>query len=164
MLLEIGGGFLGLVLLAESLVDRGITHVSAIPGVASAGFFLLGIIAGLALVENPALGLRLSLVYQALQIPMFVSPFVTYILTSGFTASVHIQVANRDVTIGANCNFGSQFQFHFSKDMPWFFGINIVAVALLFAVTNAMKGQSEPEDGQLSPEDALNSSPDDMSS
>jgi hypothetical protein len=155
LIFEIGGGFLGLALIAKGVAASEITPVFIMLNVIFAGLFSLGIVAGLALVEKPHLGLRLSLIYQALQIPMFASPVITYILTSGFMVGVYLQLVTGQFKFGANFNLGSQFQFHLFKDMPWLLGVNIVAVVLFVAVRKVIRSEPEPKDGEVSSENTL---------
>jgi hypothetical protein len=164
LLFEIGGGFAGLAVIAESFATVEVTAATVILNSIFGGVFLLGIIAGLALVEKPAVGLRLSLIYQALQIPMFISPAITYVLISGFMVSVFCEGAHGYFMFGGNFNFGSQFQFWLFQDVGWRIGINIVAVALLVAVVRAMRRQPESRVGQPIPEGSPSASPDEMSS
>lgn len=141
---EIGGGFLGLALVLHTLMAKPVNTVTAVVSAIFSGLFLFGIIAGLALVERPALGLRLSAVYQALQVPVFASPLVTYLFMSGLMVGVVVRPQNGFPNLSANLYFGSQFQFFIHQSAPLQVGINLVPVALLIALRSTMRAIARP--------------------
>jgi len=89
VVLEVGGGFAGISILLFSRqwnasVPVTVWTLSSL----FALLFFFGIVAGLALMEAPKLGITLSAVYQALQTPAISSPVLTYSAFSGLEVRV----------------------------------------------------------------------------
>ncbi|UCC21790.1 MAG: hypothetical protein JSW23_08225 [Planctomycetota bacterium] len=122
IILQIGGGFAGVVSIAPNFVSTDSTPLSFVLNTIFTGLFLFGIVAGLSLIEKPKLGLLLSQVYQAVQIPAIASSVLVYTLSSGLTACLLIQQGG---DIGCNLNLGVQYRFMLFSGVPWGFGINI---------------------------------------
>jgi hypothetical protein len=88
--------------------------------------FSFGIIAALALVIKPRLGLVLSAVFQAIQIPVVTGPSIVYILFSGACFNVYKHASGW----GFKFLFGSHYSLYFNSGQQWLVGINIFALAL----------------------------------
>jgi len=128
IVLEIGGGFMGMwSLLVLPLWDTSTPAHVWIFSICAGFLFLLGIVAGLAFVDRPRLGAALSVVYQALQIPVVSSPLLSYKLLSGLQLGFG-WLEGRPVFIfelGARCTF-----FLLRHTDPWLIGVNVLALAL----------------------------------
>ena len=89
IVLEVGGGFMGIWVLLVSLKENmGIPAYGWIFPILSGAMFLFGIVAGLAFMERLQLGIAMSAVYQAFQIPILSSPLLTYKFYSGLQIGV----------------------------------------------------------------------------
>ena len=128
IVLEIGGGFLGVwTTVSMSRIARNMSHNYWILNIPAILLFLFGIGAGLALVQRPRLGIVLSGVYQALQIPALLSPLLCYKLQSGLL----IGVVWSQGKVGPWIEFGSTFGFQvFGFKGSALIGINLLALAL----------------------------------
>jgi len=127
MVLEIGGGFAGISILAASQQwSSGVpTQVWVLSGLFGLLFFF-GIVAGLALAESRRLGTALSAVYQGLQIPVVSSPALTYSFFSG----IELRVGwwrNRPVCL---TGLGARCTFFLTHSYPWGIGVNVLALGL----------------------------------
>jgi len=136
---QIGGGLIGLMTITNVFSFGRVTATTVVLAIIWAALFCLGIVAGLALVEKPRLGLRLSLIYQAIQVPMLISPLITYAFASGFTIAARLRQGSN---LLVNFNFGGQFSLELFQDHPWGFGINLVAAALLIAISLTLRRRS----------------------
>jgi hypothetical protein len=72
------------------------------------------------------------LFYFTVQIPFISSPLVTYRFYSGLEATVAI----RDVGVGWDARFGSEWRLAILSSAPLGFGINIVAIIIVFFLTS----------------------------
>ncbi len=139
LVFEIGGGFTGLTVALEILCGKTSTPSGAFPVVmalALAVFSLLGIVGGVTLVEWPRLGLRLSLVFQSLQVIVVFSPYLTYFAYAGLQTGV-VWTQGRPrwfAEIGARVGFGLGYPH------AWSVGVNLIALALtIYLVRRLLK-------------------------
>ena len=81
-ILEIAGGFFGVVAMIRRLLPLGSTYEALVSliGLALFGFIL---VAGVLLVEGSERGVSLSRVAQLLQLPLLATPVLSYALHSG---------------------------------------------------------------------------------
>jgi hypothetical protein len=127
VVLQIGGGLLGLGLIGRSLWAGDFTSITLIIHGAFAILFVFGILAGVALITKPMLGLVMSLIFQGIQIPIIVSPVIAYNLLSGALFSIYWHET------GWGSNWGilaSRYYFSINSGEPWYLGINILALVL----------------------------------
>lgn len=124
LVFEIGGGFLGLAMTAQNLFTSEAEKLVLTPGIGFGLLYLFGIIAGLVLAENERAGILLSLIYHALQVPVFASSYLTYSFSSGFCLNIWLGAEST----GTNFYLGSHFAFYVLSEMPWSFGLNLFAV------------------------------------
>ncbi len=128
ILCQIGGGIVGFSLIGRALLEGQITQSSVL---VHAGFFFIfsfGIVAGVALIKKQTLGLFLSAIFQAIQIPTILTSVVSYNMFCGATFSVYWH----ETGYGSNFFFGSRYHFYLNSGMPWLLGINIIALILFF--------------------------------
>lgn len=93
----------------------------------------LGIYAGLLLWRDRRLGYPLSIVAQAVQVPLLVSPAVSYALIFGFGAWIYFTLSGDGWDAGINFRLGELHQFYIlGEGLPVSIGVNFVA--LYFAV------------------------------
>ncbi|MCG7546769.1 hypothetical protein [Pseudoalteromonas sp. Of7M-16] len=124
--LTIGGAFLGITHMLSTL-----PNISGLFTYGIYAFFfviyVLGIVAAVRLFEKSTVGvIKDNLIFWAIQIPLFMSPFIGYQLTNG--AFLNIFVSSQT---GLNVvpMLGSIFQFSiFQFQQPWAIGINPVAI------------------------------------
>lgn len=102
-ILEIAGGFVGMVAMLRRLLPLGSTQDSlvALIGVALFGFVL---IAGVMLLEGSERGIRFSRWAQLLQLPLIATPVFSYALHSGAFLNVF-------ATLQAPPRLGLDWQF-----------------------------------------------------
>ncbi len=127
LLLQIGGGALGFVIIGRVLLEGNQTPATVMFNAAFLVVFAFGILAGVALIMKPGLGLVLSLIFQGIQIPLFASPAVSYNMFSGGFFNVYWHQN------GWGADFGfltSLFHLYFDGVQPSFLGVNILALVL----------------------------------
>jgi len=125
-LIQIGGGLVGIGLIGCSLLTDQLPTSTAIIHIAFIFVFLFGILAGLALLKKPKLGLSLSAVFQAMQIPIFKGSMAAYSMSSGACFNIYWHEAG----FGFNFSFGSRYHFSIGNGNPWLIGVNILALIL----------------------------------
>ena len=141
LLFQIGGGLLGIALVGWAFLERNMMLVEVIIYAAFAIVFAFGILAGVVLIKKPRFGLILSLIFQGIQIPIIVTPVVSYILYTGGFLSVYWQ----ETGWGAKFAFlGSRFYFYLNRGEPWCVGVNIVAVALFIILVREIWFKETP--------------------
>jgi hypothetical protein len=105
-ILEVAGGFYGVVVMLRRLLPLGSTHDSllALIGLALFGFVLF---AGVLLLEGSENGVRFSRWAQLLQLPLIATPVFSYALHSGAFVNVFttLQATPR---LGIDWHFGTQ--------------------------------------------------------
>jgi len=127
-LAQLGGSVAGLGLVGNSLLTGHLTKAEQEIHVAFAFVFFFGIIASAALIFLPRLGLVLSAMFQAIQIPVFIKSAVSYALCSGACLNLFKDVSGW----GYKFIFGSRYSFNLNSDQSWMIGVN--AIALFFFI------------------------------
>lgn len=155
ILSEIGGGFLGIALVARDFSVSEKNMVFMIVNAAFAVVFLLGIIAGFALIESPQRGVVLSGLYQALQIPSFVFYSVEYHFGSGFVGMIYFSKTGVDTSFYLD----ARYSLYLSSNAPFYFGLNLIAL-LLFVYLLIMDRRLLRRKRTKLPEDASGGAPD----
>jgi hypothetical protein len=128
VMLEVGGGFMGLSLMLVSLKSA-----TDMPAGAMIGFslftclFLLGIISGLALADKSRIGIVLSAIYQTAQIPIVSSSSVSYKFFSGAQIGLQWWEAGPRITY----DWGARSYLGWMHGDPLQIGINVLALSLL---------------------------------
>jgi hypothetical protein len=140
VVLQIGGGFAGLVVIAQLVImNAEITAISVMGNVIFGIIFFFGIVAGLVLIEDEKLGIVLSQIFQATQIPLLSSPIIVYRLICGFGVAVFWQGARA----GFNYWFGCHYAFFLFDNAAWGIGVNIVALVLFIYLVRLRKRKPE---------------------
>ena len=135
LLLQIGGGVLGLVIIGRVLLEPDQTRVTVMFNAAFLVVFAFGILAGVALIKKPGLGIVLSLIFQGIQIPLFASPAVYYKMFSGAFFNVYWH----ENGWGADFAFlTSRFYFYLNGAESLFVGVNILALVLFVLLIREM--------------------------
>ena len=136
LILTIGGGFVGVTVTIQSLLHA--NKVTAyIMAVVFLGLYGYGIFAGFKLSESSA-PLRHLRLYFSLQIPFISSPFIAYRFCSGLEATVAI--IQPGFRWGWDWRLGSAWQFVIHSSAHWGFGINLVALAIVFLLNSRLAG------------------------
>ena len=136
LLLQIGGGALGVVIIGRVLLEGNQTPVTVMFNAAFLVVFAFGILAGVALIKKPGLGLVMSLIFQGIQIPLFASPAVSYNMFSGGFINVYCYEN------GWGTNFAilaSRFHFYLNGGESLFVGVNILALILFLLLIREMQ-------------------------
>lgn len=104
--LEVAGGFYGLVIMLRRLFPLGSTQdaILALLGLLLYGFIL---IAGVLLLENSERGVSFSRVAQLLQMPLIATPVLSYALHSGAFLNLFTTVS-MSPHLGLDWHVGSQ--------------------------------------------------------
>ncbi len=127
LLLQIGGGILGFVIIGRALWKTEQSQVTVMFNAAFLAVFAFGILAGIALIKKPVLGLVLSLIFQGIQIPLFASSAVSYNMFSGAFFNVYWYDS------GWRTDFAflaSRFHLYLDDERSLFLGVNILALVL----------------------------------
>ncbi len=98
--------------------------------------YALSLYAGIELWKEKRVGYKLSIFSQALQVPMFASSYVIYNFFSAISLSVLIS------ELGPSIKFliGNSFSLGFVRpDVPFAFGINLVALAILIYLVHSLR-------------------------
>ena len=135
LILQIGGGLLGIGLIGHSLLTKELTQTTVVIHIAFICIFLFGIVAGAALVRKPKLGLWLSAVFQAMQIPIVIIPAAAYVLASGACFNLYRHATG----FGFNFLFGSRYYFSIHSGEPWMAGINVLALVLFILLVREIR-------------------------
>ena len=154
LIIQVGGGLLGLGLIGRSILTEQITQTAVIIHIAFSLVFLFGIIAGVTLASKPKLGLWLSAVFQAMQIPVLIAPMAAYALFSGACLNLY----RHGTGYGFNFLFGSRYYFSIHNGESWMVGINAIALVLFILLVREIRFRSvfaniskpEPSDMQKS--------------
>jgi len=125
-LIQIGGGLVGIGLIGRSLLAEKLPTSTVTIHIAFIGVFLFGILAGLALMKKPKLGLLMSMLFQATQIPIYKGSTAAYSLFSGACFKIYWHKAG----YGFNFIFGSSYHFSIGKSNTWMIGVNVLALVL----------------------------------
>jgi hypothetical protein len=134
VLLEVGGGVIGIALIAEAILTESPGQIALMVHLAFVLVFLFGIMAGIALIKKPKLGLLLSLIYQGIQIPIIMSAKLSFDLFSGATFSTFWY----ETGFGFNFLFGSRYHFYLNSGESWCTGLNILALVLFVLLTREL--------------------------
>lgn len=126
-ILEIAGGFLGVVAMIRRLLPLGSTYeaLMALIGLALFGFIL---IAGVLLLEGSERGVTLSRVAQLLQLPLLATPIFSYALHAGGYVNV-FAVIHGGIRLGLDYHIGSHgFVLAIAGPAVSRVGINLLAL------------------------------------
>jgi hypothetical protein len=126
-ILEIAGGFLGVVAMIRRLLPLGSTYeaLMALIGLALFGFIL---IAGVLLLEGSERGVTLSRVAQLLQLPLLATPVFSYALHAGGYVNV-FAVIHGGIRLGLDYHIGSHgFVLAIAGPAVSRVGINLLAL------------------------------------
>lgn len=125
--LTLGGSFLGLVLIAQHVLESPL-GLNAILMVLFGALYGWGVVIGVRLLErSPAVETEAN-IYWALQLPVFYSGVLSYEFCSG--AKITISVSSSGV-FNFFGKFGSEFQFWLMTPTEFVVGINVFAIAAL---------------------------------
>ncbi|MDM4768545.1 hypothetical protein [Pelomonas sp. SE-A7] len=128
-LLSIGGAAWGLIAIAMLLLQSWPGLLSALLVGAVAAVFAFGAYVGVLALRRTPGWLRKSTVFWALQIPLVLSPAVSYALASGGYFAVWLQL-HPPVKVGANFLLGSTFTLKLLSGGPVVVGVNLFALGI----------------------------------
>lgn len=126
-ILEIAGGFLGVVASVRRLLPLGSTYESLMAVIALAlfGFILL---AGVLLLEGSERGVSLSRVAQLLQLPLLATPVLSYALHACGFVNV-FAIVHGGVRLGLDYRLGTHgFVLAVAGPAVWHIGLNLLAL------------------------------------
>lgn len=140
VLFQIGGGLLGIGLVGRVLLGGNMAPIAKIVNFVFIVVFAFGILAGAAIIKKPKLGLVLSLIFQGIQIPVYLTPGLSYVLSSG----AFIHVFRHENGWGTKfALLGSRYYFYINGGDPRCVGFNIVALALCVLVIRELWFKTE---------------------
>jgi hypothetical protein len=124
-ILEVAGGFYGMVQLLPGLLAFGPLRVAAI-GLIAFALYAFVLVAGVLLLENSERGIRLSSIAQLLQLPLIATPIFSYALhCGGFINLFTTFHLHPELT----WHFGSQgFKLAFAGPSVSYMGVNVLAL------------------------------------
>ncbi|HET6431416.1 hypothetical protein [Dyella sp.] len=126
-ILEIAGGFLGVVASVRRLLPLGST-ASALMALISLAVFGFILVAGVLLVEGSERGVSLSRVAQLLQLPLLATPALSYALHAGGFVNV-FAIVHGSVQLGLDYRIGSHgFVLAVAGPAVWHIGLNLLAL------------------------------------
>jgi hypothetical protein len=146
-LVQIGGGLFGLGLIGRCFLKDRLTQTAVTFHVIFIFVFSFGIIAGLALIIKPRLGLMLSAIFQAFQIPVVTGSSVVYVLFSGACFNIYKYASGW----GFKFFLGSHYSLYFNSGQQWLVGINVFALIifiLLIMEIRFLKSLEKPRESQ----------------
>lgn len=124
----IGGGAVGLIAFAQAfasgeraLLNVGIATILTI-------VHLVAIWCGVMALQRRRGWLRVATILSIIQVPVLISPIVTYGLNIGVFVAPYVSVP--PLRIGLNYGIGSYAQLHLFVPMPYGLGVNLVAFCL----------------------------------
>ena len=130
VVLTIGGGFLGVVILVDTLFTAQNTPVLVYAIFAFLiALYIYGIFAGIRLSED-ANRYGYVLFFYALQVPFLSSPILVYRFACGFHATIWVI----GFSIGWMFRLGSDCQLTILQPNSWGGGVNLFAAAILLAL------------------------------
>ena len=138
LIIQVGGGLIGFGLIGQTILTEQLTQAAVIIHIAFIFVFLFGIVAGLALVKKPKLGLWLSAIFQAMQIPIVIMPTAAYALFSGACLNLYRHATG----FGFNFLFGSRYYFSIQNAESWMAGINVLALVLFILLVREIRYES----------------------
>lgn len=103
--------------------------------------YVWGIWVGARLLEREPGSERLARRYWLLQVPALTSPVFSYFLSSGFHVTLSVQLA--PIKFNGNFLLGSTFNYSLLQDQPWSFGVNVVAVLVVWWMARMGDGAAE---------------------
>jgi hypothetical protein len=127
-ILTLGGGSVGVAAALTLLLTRS----NPIEWLFCIGFMVIyvwGVWCGVRLLEGQPDAEKSATKYWLIQIPAFGSPIFGYFLSSGFHATITLQIF--PLKINGNFLLGSTFNYSLMQaGSPWFIGFNLFAVAI----------------------------------
>jgi len=150
LVVSIGGGFTGFAVTSGQLFQPGQLPLYYMLCVGVAIAYASGVYGGLKLVEEEAKGLAILSWYFLAQIPIFVSPIISYQFSSGLTA--YTTVGTIGLSWGAN--FGCHWQFSLFQfgDRTLAVGANLFAIwATWFLRKQLARKAAQPGAGTYAP-------------
>lgn len=135
LIIQIGGGLLGLGLIGRSILTEQLTQTAVVIHIAFIFVFLFGIFAGVSLVRKPKLGLWLSMIFQAMQIPIVIGFAVSYALVSGACFNLYRHATG----YGFNFLFGSRYYLSSQISESWMVGVNVYALILFILLIREIR-------------------------
>jgi hypothetical protein len=132
-LLQVLGGLLGIALICINFLSGQLTMIGVMFNFAFVLVFAFGIMAGVVLIKKEKPGILLSMIFQAMQIPVLIGPKLSYILFTGACFNIY----KHAMGFGFDFYFGSRYYFNINSGEPWLTGINIVALVLFILLLRA---------------------------
>jgi len=123
---EIGGGLSGFSAVIIAIQQAPQFHVRIF---LAFSLYSFGIIAGFALIENRNIGVKLSKIFYAIQIPLIISSIFCFHLFSG----IYLVIKTGTPIIAFVYSFGSRWYISF-LELDEKFGIGINIIALVFFI------------------------------
>ena len=135
LIIQIGGGLLGLGLIGRSVLTEQLTQTAVVIHIVFIFIFVFGIVAGVALVRKPKLGLWLSMIFQAMQIPIVIGFAASYALVSGACFNLYRHATG----YGFNFLFGSRYYLSTQTSESWMVGVNVYALILFILLIREIR-------------------------
>lgn len=131
----IGGSFWGLLLIANQIIAGAVTGLGLAFTLPFVVFYAWGIWCGIALIESAPRAIRRARWFWTLQIPVFFSPFISFVLIAGAGFVVGGNITGLRAFV--EYHVGSQFRFDINRGAEWALGVNLVALAIALLLWRA---------------------------
>ncbi|HUA81379.1 MAG TPA: hypothetical protein VL997_13460 [Dyella sp.] len=126
-ILEIAGGFYGMMIVLPRLLAFGPLRTAAI-GLIEFTLYAFILVAGVLLLENSERGVRFSSIAQLFQLPLVATPIFSYALHCGAFINLYVML-HSPLHPGLAWHFGSQgFVLAFGGPSASRLGINLLAL------------------------------------
>ena len=127
LVLQIGGGFLGIFLTLQMLLQYDLSVQNLIVYIIAALFFIFGIYSAMLLSERKSKGLDYSILYNLIQIPILSSPILSFEVHVGAYFGIIAQLTG----FSFRPSLGSAYNFSIlSPSDNFVIGINILALVI----------------------------------
>jgi len=125
----LGGSFTGIVVIAIEVLGEPKNAIMLVIMLVFASLYAYGVVAGVLLLEQDPRSISKVFQFWLFQIPVVGSSWVTYEFSSGVGANFFV---TDEVVIHFVPAYGSHFTFYLGSDQPFFLGLNLVAIAVVF--------------------------------
>ena len=132
--LQISGGVFGLILMySNGYLSPKINMLSIFLEGLIISFYLFGIISGFALIEDKNIGIKLSMIFYAIQIPYITSFLLSFYLYCGF----YLVIATNSPPDNSLSHFFCSYYISILQKDPFSVGINIAALTIFIILYRA---------------------------
>lgn len=134
-IIQIVGGLVGIGIIGLAFLTDHVPLITAVIHTTFMLIFTYGIVAGLVLITFERLGMILSAIFQAIQIPVIIGPTFSYCMFSGASFKIFKHITG----FGFDFGFGSYYNFYINSGQQQLLGINILALVLFILLIRGFR-------------------------